>query len=157
MQDLDTHPRAPARCELPSRGRLPDGVTVLEHTADAGLLAEGPTLELCLARAGAGMFALFLEPPRDAPVTVEIRASGETADELLVSWLEELLVASELDGIAPLSVEVAGVTEGQAWGRLRGKAGRLRLRGPAVKAVTRHQLYLRQTERGWEARVYFDV
>lgn len=30
-------------------------------------------------------------------------------------------------------------------------------RGPAVKAVTWHRLYLRQTERGWEARVYFDV
>lgn len=101
VKNLYLHPGAPARCGVPSRRRRPKGVTVLEHTVDAGLPAEGPTLEACLARAGAGMFALFLEPPHDAPTTVEIRAAEETADELLVSWLEELLVASELDGIAP--------------------------------------------------------
>jgi SHS2 domain-containing protein len=132
-------------------------VTALEHTADTGLIAEGPSLEACLARAGAGMLALFLEPPRDAPTTVEIQASGETLEELLVSWLEDLLVASEVDGIAPQSVEVSGVAGGRAWGLLRGRIARLRTRGPAVKAVTRHELSLRRTQRGWEARVYFDV
>ena len=57
----------------------------------------------------------------------------------------------------PKSVEVSGMADGRAWGLLRGSVTRLRTRGPAVKGETRHALLLRETERGWHARVYFDV
>src|SRR5579884_1441463 len=55
----------------------PQGVTFKDHTADVIMEATGPTLDSCLARAGAGLFAVFAPPPSsEALIPYEIRVEG---------------------------------------------------------------------------------
>ena len=144
---------------LPASG-LPDGVRILEHTADTGIEAQGATLEQCFARAAAGMFACFMGDGRDdegAALDVEVQA--DSPEELLVAWLEELLYRAEVDGLLLHTFEVMEVGRSSLKARVRGR----RLRpddepaGAAVKAVTRHGLSVGRAGGRWRATVLFDV
>lgn len=152
------------RAERPAAGP-PPGVTFGEHTADLSLEATGPTLEACLARMGAGMFAVFAPPPGSADATVNVSVSAGDPEELLVAWLEELIYRSDVDGLvfSAFEVDVHPPTgEGGAlWltARLEGRAlaPDEELEGPSVKAVTRHDLRVERGGEGWSAQAVLDV
>jgi len=142
----------------------PRGVTFKDHTADVIMEATGPTLDSCLARAGAGLFAVFAPPPSsEALIPYEIRVEASSPEELLVAWLEELLYRSEVEGVifSTFEVELRPGPEGTSV--LVARLGGRRLRpedepaGPSVKAVTRHQLRLGPGGEGWLAQVVLDV
>lgn len=146
----------------------PEGVRFFDHTADTGVEVRGRTLEECFARAGAALFAAMyavsgdgIQPPLDAAtehvVSVELSADDHT--ELLVTWLEELLYRSELEGLCFVWFEVELEDT-----RLRARAGGVPVRmagleasGPTVKAITRHLLAVDRTPDGCLVRVVFDV
>jgi SHS2 domain-containing protein len=152
-----------AYAELTASG-LPSGVSFREHTADLILEATGPTLESCLARAGAGLFAVFAPPPGGEPLsTREVRLEASSVEELLVAWLEELLYRSEVENMvfSRFEVEIVPGADGTLVliGRIEGRRLRLEdeLAGPSVKAVTRHELQLGPGGEGWLAHVVLDV
>ncbi|HZV52582.1 MAG TPA: archease [Candidatus Dormibacteraeota bacterium] len=152
-----------ARAELTAEA-TPPGVTFREHTADVIMEVTGPTLESCLARAGAGLFAVFAPPPTAEALTAyEIRVEGSSPEELLVAWLEELLYRGEVEGVVFTTFEVELQPEADGVLVLVARVGGRRLRpedepgGPSVKAVTRHQLRLGPGGEGWLARVVLDV
>ena len=150
-----------ARVELSRAGSV-EGVSFLDHTADAGVEVEAPSLDMCLARAAAGLFAMMFVPPdrleRSSLQTVEVGLKAANRDELMVSWLQELLYRSEVEDVFFLCFEVE--TDGK---RLNGRAAgvpitpELEPAGPGVKAVTRHGLRVDRSSQGWRARVIFDV
>lgn len=150
-----------ARVELSRAGSV-EGVSFLDHTADAGIEVEAPSLDTCLARAAAGLFAIMFVPPdrldRSSQWTVEVELEAASPEELMVSWLQELLYQSEVEDLFFLRFEVE--TDGR---RLNGRATgvpitpELEPAGPGVKAVTRHGLRVDRSHEGWQARVIFDV
>ncbi|HWP83861.1 MAG TPA: archease [Terriglobia bacterium] len=133
---------------------------ILEHTADVGLRIYGQTLAELFANAGLGLMALALEP-RDVPERerLPLAAAGSDAAELLVNWLSEILYHLDTEGWAfrrfvirecsPTAIRAEG------WGERCDPAARRR--AVAVKAVTYHQLCVRETPGGYEATVYFDI
>ena len=138
----------------------PDGVTYLDHTADLGLEATGPTLEACFARIGAGLFSIFAPPPRSGvpETTAHASLTADGREELLVAWLEELLYRSEVDGLlfSTFEVELRDLVLGA---RMRGRTllPREELIGPSIKGVTRHDLAVELGGEGWRARVVLDI
>ncbi len=137
-----------------------EGVHLLDHTADSGVEIEGDSLDECLARAAAGMFAQMWARPT-APAServVGVELEADRPDELLVAWLQELLYRSEVDALCFYRFEVE--SDG---GRLSGRAIGVPLDpdlesvGPSVKAVTRHGLEMRRAGECWRGRVLFDV
>ena len=141
--------------------RPPVGVRFFEHTADLGIEVWAPSLESCFARAAAGMFASFIAsgPLSGAEQSVRVEVSADGVEELMVSWLEELLFESEVKGIALHSFEVQSVAATHAVGLALGSAfGPASTQvGPVIKAVTRHGLEVRRAGRYWRARIIFDV
>jgi SHS2 domain-containing protein len=138
----------------------PQGVTFLDHTADLVLEATGPTLEACFARMGAGLFAVFAPPPvAGAESTrLSITLSAPSPEELLVGWLEELLYRSDVDGLVFSGFETE-LNGDELSARVSGRPllpGE-ELRGPSVKAVTRHDLRLEPGGEGWLAQVVLDL
>jgi protein archease len=150
-----------ARVEV-SRARSVEGVSLLDHTADAGIEVEAPSLDACLARAAAGLFAMMFVPPDrldpSSQRTVEVVLEAASPEELMVSWLQELLYRSEVEDVFFLRFEVE--TDGR---RLNGLAAGVPITqdlepaGPGVKGVTRHGLQVDRSGEGWQARVIFDV
>lgn len=83
-----------------------------------------------------------------------VRATAGDRPALLAAWLEELLFLSESDGFIPLSVERLSLEDDALAAIVCGRVGEPR---PLVKAVTYHRLQFKPSERGYRARVVFDV
>ncbi len=142
-------------------GRPPVGVRFLDHTADAAIEVRARSLELCFARAAAGMFAVFVTAASiGVPIeVVEVDVTAPDRKELLVAWLEELLYLSEVKGLALQVFKVTRVSRNRVTGSAHGAMfGPDDLaEGPAVKGISRHGLQLRRSGSTWQARLIFDV
>lgn len=129
----------------------------MSHTADAGIVAYGTSLDELFANAAYGMFDLMFDVDRlepDTSVGVVVEADG--VEGLLVAWLSDLLGRFEIENrvwcrftpeVRP-GWRVAADVEGAPVGELR---------GAPVKAVTYHGIEIRRDAAGWRATVYFDV
>src|SRR3990170_3498525 len=91
---------------------------ILDHTADAAIRAYGQSAEELFENAAQGMFALMFDPgevPKSERRTFSLQA--ESAEDLLVSWLRELLFFFETEHIAFGEFHVSSLslpTEGKA-------------------------------------------
>ncbi len=133
---------------------------VFEHTADAGLRIEAPDLDTLFVEAARGFNSLVIENP-DAirpVVEEEIRVEGAAPDYLLFDWLNELLFRfdSEKRLFSEFTVtrDELGLTA-----KVRGETFDPERHQPAheIKAITYHQLEVKQTANGWEGRVIVDI
>lgn len=131
------------------------GYREIEHTADWMLEVWGASLAELLEQAARGMYALaeveIKEGDRSA-VNFELR--GRDPEILIVRFLSELLYYGERDNIAFDTFDLA----------LSGDVLQARLGGAEIvsikkeiKAVTYHNLEVKQNPRGLEARIVFDV
>lgn len=143
-----------------SRDTAQSGWREVEHTADAAFEAWGPDLSSFLRAAGQGFIELLVDPATvRSRRSREIEVSEDDAETLLVSWLEEILVALELNRLAPTAVEVSGADEWSARGTLHGETldeDRHEVR-TVVKAITYHGLDVHREDGLLRARVIVDI
>ena len=136
---------------------------ILEHTADIGLQVYGRTLPELFIHSALGLVSLAVEtepPIRETPVEhLPLSVRGSDLEQLLVNWLSEILYFMDADGWWFSEFRVflfdGDVLEGEGLGYRRPLAERTR--AIAVKAVTYHQISVREIAGGWEAVVYFDI
>ena len=133
---------------------------VIEHTADAGIVATGATLGEAFAEAARGMYSLMVDLEVVRPEQRRDFDFREPDDEkLLLSWLLELLFLTETEGLVFSKFEAvagSGRLHASAWGEAldeeRHQAGTL------VKGVTRHMMAIERAGDGqYEVRVIFDL
>jgi len=94
--------------------------------------------------------------PRDQ---LPLRAEASDMPSLLVNWLSEILYLFDAEGWLFRDFEVDELTEHSLAAIARGEKfdrGRHQVK-LLVKAVTYHQLDLRETAEGWRAQVYVDI
>jgi SHS2 domain-containing protein len=136
---------------------------ILEHTADAGIVAHAATLSEAFEAAAEGMYTLMVDPAgvREAE-TADVTATGADECQLLEHWLLELLFLTETEGplFRRFDVTIDGTTlRGRAHGE-RLDRERHAIRGD-VKGVTRHLTYVEredgQAGGGYRVRVLFDM
>ncbi len=135
------------------------GFEVLEHTADAGVLARGRTLAEAFAQTAVGMYSLMvaLDQIRETEMC-EVAIRGETAEDLLVAWLLELLFLTETQDLLFRRFDVE-IDDGRVAARAYGEQidpQRHEL-GAAIKGVTRHMLEVSSEDGGYRTRVLFDI
>jgi SHS2 domain-containing protein len=137
--------------------QLADDFEFLAHPGDLKLRARGRTLEELFANAATGMMTfLFGSDVGDAPPyrteTIEIEARDREA--LLVDWLSELLYRATSEYHAYMGFRIRELTA------TRLKATVTAVAAEAVediKAVTYHELSVREREGRWEATIVFDT
>jgi len=140
------------------------GFTLLEHTADIGVVATGQTLGEALAWVAKGMLSIIYDLDtvaiRDClPVSVVSR----DREALVVDWLNELLYQYEAAGFLTRDCQIsleAGDTrlEARCWGETLDPARHRIL--TVVKAATYHQLEVAHPDPGrgqWRIQVILDV
>ena len=95
---------------------------ILEHTADAGVLGIGNTLEEAFREAARGTFSLMVDLERVKPQQkVELEVQADSLEGLLVTFLGELLARRDIDGLVFSDFRV-NIEEGKDGWRLTGKA-----------------------------------
>ncbi|MEM3565260.1 MAG: archease [Candidatus Bathyarchaeia archaeon] len=119
----------------------------LEHMADAYIAAHGRNLAEAFENAAAAMFEVMTDIEKVNPEVedyVEVEAIDEYA--LLYSWLEELLVKSEINGMLYSKFEIFEIAKTADGFRLKAKIWGERFNPEkhtqrvGVKAVTYHQM-----------------
>jgi SHS2 domain-containing protein len=134
--------------------------TVLEHTADAGIIAYGRTLAELFENAAEGLFASMavLEGVAEREQR-EIAVEGRDIEGLLVHWLTELLYYVDAEEMLFRRFEITEIDDHHLLARAYGeRIDRERHEFHfGVKAITRHMLEVRRTGDGYEATVLFDI
>ncbi len=132
----------------------------VDHTADAAMIASGPSLAEAFASAGEGLAAFLCDPATVKPrVTMDIAVSAPELESLLVEWLSEINYRFEVDRFAFRRFEVRAIGDTVMTATGYGEPldlSRHRV-GEQVKAVTYHQLEIDRRKDGVSVRVVFDV
>jgi SHS2 domain-containing protein len=133
----------------------PYGYREIEHTADWELEVWAPDLRGLLEQAARGMYALSgLRLERTQPQQRELELQAEDAEGMLVVFLGELLHFIEQDNLAfdEFLMELDGYAlHAQLIGSQVQKIDK------EIKAVTYHNLMVRQSSQGLRVNIVFDV
>lgn len=129
---------------------------ILEHTADIGVEATAPDIPTLFSETVRGLAAILLDDEPPAPFDrVGVSAEADDQATLLAEVLQEALWRFESSGWLPVDaeLEVSATTAAGTFGVVND----VTIGGPAIKAVTYHQLAVERTADGWRATVYLDV
>lgn len=132
----------------------------IEHTADIGIIVYGETQAELFAN---GLFALFdcmveIETlPND--ISREIALRSDNVETLFRKWLSEFLYIFNTESIALPCVRIThidgeSVSASAQGGRFDPARHMLKTE---IKAVTYHQLEVKEEKGAWTAKVIFDV
>jgi SHS2 domain-containing protein len=132
----------------------------IEHTADLGAEITAADLPGLFASAGEALYALIADPATiDSRTDIKVSATGTNPEDLLHTWLCELLALFNIDGFIGKRCEITYISDGQVQGRVSGE--KLDLKRHAfhteIKGVTYHDFKVWQDAGTWRARVIFDV
>ena len=133
------------------------GFEFLDHPGDLKLRAWGRNLEELFANAATGMMTFLFgsgianaQPYRTE--TIEIEARDREA--LLVDWLSELLYRAPSEYHAYMGFRIHELNETKLRATVTAVAAAA---VEDIKAVTHHELSVREREGRWEATVVFDT
>jgi SHS2 domain-containing protein len=149
---------------MPSRDEPDSGQGPLfrefEHTGDIGIELEAPDRNELFRRAAIAIAALLVERSGVAAAEErEVTVKAASDEDMMHDLLEDLLTLFIVDTFIWSDASVQVRDDGSLRVRLYGERfdpARHEFRGE-IKAVTYHQLSVRQSVEGWKARVIFDV
>ena len=131
-----------------------------DHTADVGVRAFGRTVEELFANAAYALFDQMADLRKvRLEISREISVRGSDREDLFIRWLGELLFLRESRGwlfkefsfssLEPTSLKA--VARGETFDPARHRIK------TEIKAVTYHQVEIKEVDGKWEGRVVFDV
>jgi SHS2 domain-containing protein len=133
---------------------------VFDHTADLGVEISAASVEEIYAAAAVALFDLLTDLSAvRAGITREIVVTGEDQADLLVNFLREALYLWNGERFLIKTCSVRELAPQRLKALLRGECFdpvRHRIK-QEIKAVTYHQASVCETEKGWIAKVVFDV
>lgn len=135
---------------------------LIDHTADLGVEVWADSLEGLFVEAAKAMFSEISGDLDgiEAKDEVILRISGETLEDLLVEWLSDLLFYFDTAGFLFSKFEVTinsdmKSLEGKAIGeRLDPEKHKIKSH---IKAVTYHQMNIKEEGGKWKTEIIFDT
>ena len=136
------------------------GYEQFEVQADVGIRAWGPTRAAAFAQAALGVLSLVADPASVVPrERREVRAQADSAETLLVAWIDECLYVHEIEAFVVSHVDVDACSDTVVHGSLHGEpldVARHRL-GTVVKGATLHGVSVDGRDDRHEVRIIVDV
>jgi SHS2 domain-containing protein len=133
---------------------------LIDHTADMGVCVRAASLAGLFENAAAALFDLMTDISRVQPsVERTFTCRRDSSEELLVEWLGGLLYVFDTERIVFSRFSVERIEAQMLVARAGGEnydADRHEFKH-IIKAVTYHNLSVRQAAEGYEATVIFDV
>jgi SHS2 domain-containing protein len=133
---------------------------LIDHTADVGYRLVAPTLAELFAVAGRALFDAITELDSiQLQFERKIEVEAGDVEALFAAWLSELnyRCITDLELYGEFLIEEILPTAVRATVRGEKIDPARHVIQTEIKAVTYHELYVRQVENGWEAQVIFDV
>jgi len=132
----------------------------INHTADLGIRVWGESIQELFKNAAYSMFDIMADLNRvELKKTMKVHIEKEELDELLADWLRNLLYKFNGDRYLLKEFKVETIDTQGLKAKVKGEKmdlSRHHLKRE-IKAVTYHGLEVKKIDRGWEARIIFDV
>ena len=133
---------------------------ILDHTADIGIIVHGENLRALFENAGEAFFHLITDLRKvkrrlERPITL----GGESLDRLIVDWLNELLYLHDVESLLFKGFKIKSVGESGLRAIVKGEPFQegIHVIKTEVKAVTYHQIEVRQENGHWRAQIIIDL
>ena len=132
----------------------------VDHTGDLGVRVFGQTMSELFEKAGEAVTFILTDPE-----TIRIRETrkllldAKTDEELLITWLNELVYLFDTEGLLFKTYDVFSLHNHRLEALAQGEIyveGRHPIK-TAVKAATYHQLKIENLRGLWTAQVIFDL
>ena len=134
------------------------GWTLLEHTADIRLEVHGATLEDLFINAALGFTDLILPDTKlTSQAEVEIRLEADSAEELLIDWLRELLFLNQTRKLAMIDAQMITFSETDLEAKVSFGIPPDAEPSFEVKGVTYHGLSIVKNAEGYSVKIVFDI
>jgi SHS2 domain-containing protein len=133
------------------------GHEILEHTADLGVRAWGPSLEVAFEEAARALAEILDVVGTGSGTVREIRLEAGDAAALLVDLLNELVFLVETEDVALAQIRVLRATDSALGAEVTLVSRDREPQGMVVKAATYHALAVQRAEGRAEVRVFLDV
>jgi SHS2 domain-containing protein len=133
---------------------------VFDHRADLGLAVYGADCSSLFANAARALFSQITDRRRiKASQSIAVALEGADWPDLMVKWLRELLYLFNGKAMVMRSVRIDQILAFELRARLQAEAFDPRRHNvnKEIKAVTFHQIAVRQTPDGWQARIVLDL
>ena len=132
----------------------------IPHTADVAIRAYGKDLRELFSNAAFGMFNIIADlSGLKKTVSIDVNLEAPSPEELLISWLDEILYSFYTKGIIFFEFDIVDIADtrisAHAHGRLVGE-NRNRLK-TEIKAATYHDLNIEEKQDGYSVEIIFDV
>jgi len=133
---------------------------LVDHTGDLGVRVFGESLSQLFEQAAHALTFILTEPETlRLKETRKITLEAKTDEELLITWLNELVYLFETKGLLFKTYDVLAVHDHRLEALAQGESyveGRHPIK-TTVKAATYHQLKIEHHQGVWTAQVIFDL
>jgi SHS2 domain-containing protein len=133
---------------------------LIDHTADFGIQVFGSDSQELFTNAALALFDVITEMDvLKGDDSYNITASGEDWSDLMINWLREILYQWNGREMLVKSVQIVSLSENKISAKIYFDAympDRHTIK-TEIKAVTYHQIQVKSSPSGWEARVIFDI
>jgi SHS2 domain-containing protein len=138
----------------------PPDYTLLDHTADLGIIVRGEDLKTLFETAAKALMHLMIRGKSKAKSTdMDITISGQDLPDLLVRWLGEILYFFEGEDLVVTFIHIhfLSLTRLDAVLKTVPFNPTVHRIHNEIKAVTYHQVQVVKKGSVWEAQVIFDT
>ncbi len=134
----------------------PKSFEEIEHTADWAYRVRGDNLAQLFIQAALGLYSLVgMQLVPGERITRSLQLKAIDRESLLVAWLNELLFFHESEGLGFEEIKIKYLDETSIQAEVTGALTQQWLKD--IKAVTYHNLAIRETELGLEVTLVLDV
>jgi len=140
--------------------RISKRFEVIDHTADVGLKVYGKDLKELFINAVCGLFGLIIDLEKvGIDIRIQVSLKEDNREELLVSWLNELIFRFSARNFIPKKFKINKITDSMIKAEVLGEKLDLSKHEvlSEIKAATYHDLEIKKTKDGLEAQVIFDT
>ena len=133
---------------------------LIDHTADFGMQVFGSDSQELFSNAALALFDVITDMDvLEGRNSCNITASGEDWPDLMINWLREVLYLWNGKEMLVKSVQILSLSENNISAKIYFDAYMpdRHIIKTEIKAVTYHQIQVKSSPSGWEARVIFDI
>ncbi len=134
--------------------------TLIDHTADLGIVVRGRNLRTLFEVAAKSMMYIMVKgKPAGTTKTFNLSVEGYDMADLMVRWLGEILYLFEGEHELVTGVEITSVSHSHLDATLETVSFDTNLHEILceIKAVTFHQIEVVKKDDHWETRIIFDL
>jgi SHS2 domain-containing protein len=133
---------------------------ILDHTADICVRVYGKSFEELLKNAARAMMDIITDREKVNPSQeIEFKAQGETQEELLVHWLDEILFIHKVRRMIFRDFEIQTINKTEIHGKALGESVDMERHEITmdIKAVTHHNLKIEHLDDKLKVDIVFDI